>query len=77
MVCFGAFWCHFAFAALPISVLQHPLLHRNATEMSPKRYMKLIFIKIIEGNTIKSCLIFKIVYCLYQKSPFTRQKYNW
>ena len=67
-----AFWCHFPFAALPILVLQHPLLHQNATKTTLKRYMKLIFAKNIEQNTIISCLKFKIVHCLYYKPLFTR-----
>ena len=39
---------------------------------TPKRYMKLNFTKNININTIKSCLKFKIVYCLNLKPLFTR-----
>ena len=56
-----AFRCHFAFAALSVLVLQHPVLHQNATETPLKQYMKVNFTKNIDLNEIKSCLKFKIV----------------
>ena len=59
----------FGFAAPTFTLKRH--------RVTPKWYMKLVFTKNIEQNTIKSCLKFKIVHCLYYKPLFTRQKYNW